>query len=170
MREVPLRCTIRLWDTYQVSMFLNLHNSGNVFCTCQYLSQWFFLNPLLQCHLRITIRGRTFSDHCCLEPFNVFGLLALQSQAHDVTIVYSTKMSSHSKLILIFPPVSSEKQNIETMPSISSEFQAFYCPSASLFNPISAFNLQFSAFVLCHVFYFTVCPDKTLYVVDLLLR
>lgn len=27
MREVPLRCTIRLWDTYQVSTLLLFHNS-----------------------------------------------------------------------------------------------------------------------------------------------
>lgn len=43
MREVPLRCTIRLWDTYQVSTFLNLHNSDNVFWTCQYVCVCFFL-------------------------------------------------------------------------------------------------------------------------------
>lgn len=46
MREVPLRCTIRLWDTYQVSTFLNLRNSDSAFWTCQCVCVCFFLNLL----------------------------------------------------------------------------------------------------------------------------
>lgn len=64
MREVPLRCTIRLWDTYQVSTILNLYNSGNVFWTCQYACVCFFLNLLFWCHLRIIIRREKAVSDC----------------------------------------------------------------------------------------------------------
>lgn len=44
MREVPLRCTIRLWDTYQVSTLLHFHISDCVFPTSRCVFVLFFLN------------------------------------------------------------------------------------------------------------------------------
>lgn len=122
------------------------------FWTCQYLCEWFFLNLLLWCHLRITIiREKTFTDHHYLETFNVFSLLALQSQALDVMIVYSTKMNTHLKLISIFPSVSSEKRNIELC--LINALHRFWVPGFLLSICLTTqSNISFQSSVL------SICP------------
>lgn len=93
------------------------------------------------------MREITFSGHRCLETFNVFSLLALQSQALDVMIVYSTKTNTPSKLMSIFPSVSSEKWNIELC--LINALHWFWVPGFSLSICLTTqSNISFQSSVL----------------------